>query len=102
MSKPVDRMRVLITSLPEKDIPLGNKFLDTRDFDSLKELVDSAVYKVKKGLRNETLKDKYANINFEFLRKLKSEVDTYVELLDGSSDDFYSELECELDEVELY
>ena len=102
MSKPVDRMRVLMTSLPEKDISLGNKFLDTRDFDSLKELVDSAVYKVKKGLRSETLKDKYANINFECLRRLKSEVDTYVELLGDSSEDSYSELECELDEVEVY
>lgn len=102
MSKPVDRMRVLMTSLPEKDIPLGHKFLDIRDFDSLKELVDSAVYKVKKGLKNEALKDKYANINFECLRRLKSEVDTYIELLGDSFEDSYSELECELDEVEVY
>lgn len=101
MSTPVDIIKVMISSLPEKDIPLGHKFLDIRDFDSLKELVDSAIYKVKKSQRSENPKEKYANINLEDLSRLKSEVDNYIELL-GDSDDSYSELEYELDEEELY
>lgn len=78
MSKPIDRMSVLIPSLPEKDIPLGHKFLRDRDFDSLKELVDSAIYKVKKSRSNESSKDKYSEVNLEDLSKLKSEVDLYI------------------------
>lgn len=47
-STPVERIRKLISLLPEKDINLGYKFLDSRDFSSLKELVDSAIFKVKR------------------------------------------------------
>ena len=52
MSEAVERMKALMDSLPERDIPLGHKFLNERDFDSLKELVDSAIYKVKKSLKS--------------------------------------------------
>ena len=47
MSEPVERMKALMCSLPERDLPLGYKFLNERDFDSLKELIDSAIYKVR-------------------------------------------------------
>lgn len=101
MSKPVERIKALIPSLPKKDIPLGHKFLDVRDFDSLKELVDSAMYKVKKSQRSENPKEEYVNVSLEDLSRLKSEVDTYIEILEPS-DDVYEELEYELDEGELY
>lgn len=103
MSKPVDRIRVLISSLPERDIPLGYKFLDERDFDSLKELVDSAMYKVKKSQRSENPKEIYAKISLEDLSRLKSEVDTYIVQIESpSEEDFYSEIEYELEEGEYY
>lgn len=103
MSKPVDRIRALISSLPERDIPLGYKFLDERDFDSLKELVDSAMYKVKKSQRSENPKEIYAKISLEDLSRLKSEVDTYIVQIESpSEEDFYSEIEYELEEEEYY
>ena len=103
MSKPVDRIRVLISSLPERDIPLGHKFLDKRDFDSLKELVDSAMYKVKKSQRSENPKEIYAKVSLEDLSRLKSEVDMYiVQIEPPSEEDFYSEIEYELEEGEYY
>ena len=85
MSTPVERMKVLMNALPEKDISLGYKFLNSRDFDSLKELVDSAIYKVKRNLfRSMNPKEEYLKINLEDLNRLKSEVDTYVVQLELS------------------
>ena len=102
MSKPVDRIRTLISSLPEKDVPLGHKFLDKRDFDSLKELVDSAMYKVKKSQRSENPKEIYAKISLEDLSRLKSEVDMYIIQIEPlSEEDFYSEIEYELEEENI-
>ena len=78
MSSPVDRMKKLISFLPQKDIKLAEKFINTRDFESLQELVDSARYKVKKSQSSEQPKEEYTNIDLEKLSELKGEVDTYI------------------------
>ena len=78
MSEPVKRMKALMCSLPERDIPLGHKFLNERNFDSLKELVDSAIYKVKRSLKSDNPKEEYLKVNLEDLNRLKSEVDMYI------------------------
>lgn len=44
----VERMRKLLYSLPKSDIALGEQFIQSRDFKSLKDLVDLAIYKVRK------------------------------------------------------
>ena len=77
MSKPIERMKELMPSLPEKDISLGYKFLEDRDFESLIDLVDSAIYKVRKNLKSETPREEYIKVNLDELNKLKSEVDLY-------------------------
>ena len=77
MSEPIQRMRGLIPCLPKRDIELGHKFLDTRDFESLQQLVDSARYKVKKSQDSGNPKPQYANIDMGKLNELKAEVDTY-------------------------
>ena len=41
-------MRKLLYSLPKSDQTLGEQFIQSRDFESLKDLVDSAIYKVRK------------------------------------------------------
>lgn len=64
-------------SLPKRDIPLGYKFLENREFDSLKELIDSAIYKVEKNLKSSAPKEEYLRVNLEELNTLKSEVDIY-------------------------
>ena len=91
MSEPVDRMKALIGSLPERDIPLGHKFLNGRDFYSLKELIDSAMYKVKKSLNSDNPKEEYLKVNLEDLNRLKSEVDMYIVQWEIPEDDLYSE-----------
>lgn len=78
MSDPVSRIRLMMESLPKKDISLGYKFLHDRDFESLKELVDSAIYKVRKNLKSSNPKEEYLNVKIEDLSVLKAEVDTYL------------------------
>lgn len=91
MSEPVERMKALMGFLPERDIPLGHKFLNERDFDSLKELVDSAIYKVRKSLRSDNPREEYMKINLEDLSRLRSEVDTYIVQLEISEDSMCDE-----------
>ena len=100
MSEPVKRMKALMCSLPERDIPLGHKFLNERNFDSLKELVDSAIYKVKRSLKSDNPKEEYLKVNFEDLNRLKSEVDMYIVQWEIPEDDMYNEDfdDCEIEE----
>lgn len=77
MNRPIERMKELMPSLPERDIPLGYKFLEDKDFESLTDLVDSAIYKVRKNLKSETPREEYIKVNLDELNKLKSEVDMY-------------------------
>ena len=100
MSEPVERMKALIDSLPERDIPLGHKFLNERDFDSLKELVDSAIYKVKKSLKSDNPRDEYMKVNLEDLNMLKSEVDMYIIQLEIPEDGMYDE-DLDFDDCEI-
>lgn len=85
-STPVDRIRKLIGLLPEKDIHLGYKSLDNRDFYSLKELVDSAINKIRMDRRKENPRPEYLKIDLDSLNVLKSEVDVYLMQLDFPSD----------------
>lgn len=98
MSTPVDRIKTLIESLPQKDIPWGYKFIEERDFEQLKDLVDSAIFKVKKDQKSDTPKEEYKNVNLDSLRDLKTEVDAYIMLLDPLSEEDYSEYNNEEDD----
>lgn len=100
MSEPVKRMKALMCSLPERDIPLGHKFLSERNFDSLKELVDSALYKVRRSLKSDNPKEEYLKVNLEDLNRLKSEVDMYIVQWEIPEDDMYNEDfdDCEIEE----
>lgn len=100
MSGPVERMKTLMCSLPGKDIPLGHKYLNERDFDSLKELIDSAIYKVKRSLKSDNPREEYLKVNLGDLSRLKSEVDMYIVQLEILEDDIYNEGfdDCEIEE----
>lgn len=76
-SNSIARIKSLIPSLPNKDVDLGYKFLEKRDFESLNDLVSSAVYKVKKNLRTSNPKEEYVNLDMDSLEKLKYEVQDY-------------------------
>jgi hypothetical protein len=81
--KPVDRMRKLVNSLPESDITVASMFIDTRDFESLNELVVSAIQKTKNSLRSENLKEEYLNADITDMNTLRAEVDVYLAQLEG-------------------
>lgn len=99
MSEPVERMKALMVSLPERDVPLGHKFLNERDFDSLKELIDSAIYKVRRSLKSDNPKEEYLKISLEDLSRLKSEVNMYIVQLGIPEDDTYEDFnDCEIEE----
>lgn len=78
---PVERMRNLIKHLPKSDLVLSQRFIDCRDFESLQELVDSAIIKIRKNLRSSTPKEEYINLDVDELNQLKAEVDVYLEQL---------------------
>ena len=63
-------------------------------------LVDSALIKVKKGLRKENPKEEYLKINIEKLQTLKAEVDTYYSMLElpEQEDDIYEDFSEEFNE----
>lgn len=87
----VERMRKLINQLPKSDIPLGERFINERQFESLQELVDSAIFRVNKNVREDNPKEEYLKVDLWELKKLKAEVDVYVEQLQLPSEEEYEE-----------
>lgn len=67
-SPQIQKIRRLINSLPEKDIPVGNKLLEKRDWEELYNLVNSAIVKVEKSLAKE--ESKYENVDLSSLYTL--------------------------------
>ena len=78
MSNILNNIRTLLTSLPSKDVHFGNMFLDNRNFESLKELVDSAIIRTKKNIRSEHPKEEYTSVNLDRLTTLQAEVEVYL------------------------
>ena len=89
MSTPTIRIKELLPCLPDKDIKLGEKFLSIRDFDSLKELIDSALFKVRKSQKSDTPKPEYINLNVDDISRLKSEVDAYIAIIEDKNPEEY-------------
>ena len=80
MSTPVQRIKQLLSCVPEKDIPYANKFIKERDFEALRDLVKSDIQILLKK-KDESLEEQIDN-----LRLLKTEIDSYLLLL-GLEDD---------------
>ena len=68
----VQRIRKLISSLPEKDIPIGNKLLEARNWEELQNLVSSAIVKIERATSKGD--DKYANIDLPSLYYLQASI----------------------------
>jgi len=97
------KIQNLIKYLPEKDIIHANKFLKLRDFDNLKDLVDSSIIRIKKSRK--TNNQKYLDIDLEKLEELYNEIVIYWSYLDVSefdnSEDNGDEF-LDFEEVEYY
>lgn len=81
----VQQIKKLIPNLPEKDAVLALKFLDKRDFESILELVESDLYKLRK-----TYKEEEPNEQEISLVELKGELITYMSYLEvpDNSDEY--------------
>ena len=102
MSTPTERIKKLISQLPKRDISIANRLIEGRDFCSLKELIDSAIYKVKKSQTSLEPKEEYESIDLEELSRLKSEVDAYLVLLGediGPNEDDETDFDEILEEI---
>lgn len=100
--KPIERMRKLLNSLPKSDITLGEQFIQSRDFETLKDLVDSAIYKVRKNIKSENPKQEYLDVDLTELSNLKAEVDVYLTQLEVPSNEWKGDLEDDYDYEEEY
>ena len=80
MATPVERIKSLLKNIPAKDIPYATKFLDDRDFESLRDLVKSDIQILRKK-HDESLAEQ-----IDFLRELKAEIDAYL-LMIGLEED---------------
>lgn len=67
----------LIYALPTKDIELANKFIRERNFEFLQDLVNSAVYKVKRAKTIGDVSSPSMPVDIDNLLSLKSTVDIY-------------------------
>lgn len=80
MESPVlNSIRKLIPKLPEKDIAIANRYLESRDFESLQDLVDSAIIKIKRDKKREN--PKYAHIDLASLDRLSVLISDYMSRL---------------------
>lgn len=71
-------IKILIESLPKKDIVLAYSLLHKRDFTSLKELTDSCIIIVNRDRSREIENQRYTEVELLNLNKLKSEIDYYL------------------------
>lgn len=94
MSSPLKKINELIAFLPTEDIPFAKRFLQTHDYDSLKELTWSALQRFEKALESGKNLDKYKDFDIDKIRELAVECNDYYyliypeELLD---DDIYED-----------
>lgn len=94
--QPVERMKGLVNSLPNKDRDLANTLIDKRKFEDLWDLVTSAIYKVRRN------GEKYPETNLADMNVLKSEVSSYMDQLGLNDEDELEEDELIIDEYEEY
>lgn len=93
--KAIERMRKLLDSLPKSDMTLGEQFIQSRDFESLKDLVDSAIFKTRKNIRSENPKQEYLDVDLTELGNLRAEVDVYLTQLEVPGNEWEEDMEEE-------
>lgn len=77
----LQKMKVLLPSLPKCDLKYAEAFIEKRDFESLKDLVWSSLTLAEKNLEKETPNPKYTNLDIDKIRELACVCDDYYRLL---------------------
>lgn len=94
--QPVERMKGLVNSLPNKDRDLANTLIDKRKFEDLWDLITSAIYKIRRN------GEKYPETNLADMNVLKSEVSSYMDQLGLGDDEEFEDEEEMIDTYEEY
>lgn len=81
MSSPLKKINELISFLPIEDIPFANRFLQTHDYESLKELTWSALQRFEKAVESGKNLDKYKGLDIDKIRELAVECSDYYYLI---------------------
>lgn len=95
MGQPLHRIRELIKELPGKDSVICQKFLEERDFESIMEITQSDIFKVRKSynLDNTPEGASYIDETISKLLELKANLEEYMSFLEvpDNSDDLYND-----------
>lgn len=82
MEQPLDKIRRLSKNLPKDDIKFADKYIASREFDKLLEIVESDIYLVNQSNLSDNPKEKYKDIDLEELLELRNAIDEYMSFLD--------------------
>lgn len=91
---PSSTIKELLDCLPKSEIYYAEKYYNLRDFQSLKEIIDSTIYKIRKNLGSDSIKDEYLSIDLDDIYTLQAKVAEYLLLLDeveGEDEDLTDE-----------
>lgn len=93
----------LINKLPLKDISIAKKLIEKRDFNSLFELVNSAIIKIEKSLYIDQVNSEYINLDIEALYELQNTINNYL-ILTGDYEDYEDEdySNIEINDTEIF
>lgn len=95
MSQPLYIIRNLIKELPGKDSTICEKYLEERNFECIKEIVESDIYKARQRAEPPDLLEGRPEINnhIDKLLVLKGALEEYMSYLEvpDNSDDLYED-----------
>ena len=94
MPSPLPQIKKLISALPAKDVTIAAKFIEEKDWESLKDLTWSSLQRLEEAFKKASIPSKYANVDIDKVRELallciEYYYDMYPEELE--SDDDYDE-----------
>lgn len=87
MNQLYQKIRENLQCLPPKDKELCEKFLEKKDFISLREIVDSCIYMKKKDLKRNVHREKWTGIDLGKLEELDIDILDYTSCLDIPDND---------------
>lgn len=82
MSSPINKkIESLINFLPEKDAKLAKKFLDTKNFEDLRDLTSAVSIQLERSILRGNIPDKYKDLDITKIGALAAECIVYYSLI---------------------
>lgn len=93
MRRPLKTIESLIHELPDKDAEIAEKFLRTRDFESLLELVESDMYLIEKHQNSDNCKEEFKDLDITLISELRDVIQEYMSYIYIPEDNEYRDYE---------